>query len=198
MENKLKEEVAKRLKSTVAERLKSLMEKKNLNQTEFSEITGISKDTVSKLVNENYSLSILNALLISEKFGVSLDYLYGRCEEANRNQYAFEILQKHFCVLKKASFYDKLLVEAHFSCSEALATLLVKLARLEESDLDDDIHEIVKQRAKEDFLKVIEDVDQKSRDFVLLDAAFYNPEVRTAFEKAKGEMRGTRRHDRPV
>lgn len=192
MENKLKEEVAKRLKSTVAERLKSLMEKKNLNQTEFSEITGISKDTVSKLVNENYSLSILNALLISEKFGVSLDYLYGRCEEENSNQYALEILQRHFCAYKeKEPWQENAPAAAYISFSTALADFLDRLTNLKEAKIPEDLRKEGVQRAKKTFISVIENEPENPRKYVLIDYhLFATGEIQKAIDKAKEEISG--------
>lgn len=180
------------LKVIVAQRLKSLMENNNLNQSEFSEKTGISKDTVSKLVNKSYSLSIPNALLISEKFGVSLDYLYGRCEEENSNQYALEILQRHFCAYKeKEPWQENIPAAAYISFSTALADFLDILTNLKEAKIPEDLRKEGVQRAKKTFLSVIEDEPENPRKYVLVDYhLFATGEIQKAIDKAKEKING--------
>lgn len=179
------------LKASVAERLKNLMEKYSLSQTEFSQKVGISKDIVSKLVNGKYSLSITNAIRISEVFGVSLDYLYGIDEKENHDQYALETLLKHFCVYKGKSSFPPNQREAYISCSLALSTLLDTLANLEDARIADDLREEGKRRAKEAFLSVISDEPEGSKSYVLLEAKFYTPEVKAAVAKVTEHKRDT-------
>lgn len=179
------------LKATVAEQLKNLIKNNYLSQTEFAEKTGISKDTVSKLVNKKYSLSITNAVRISEVFGVSLDYLYGLDKEENRDQYALNTLLKHFYVYKGKSYFPPYQREAYISCSLALSTFLDKLTNLENARIDDDLREDGKQRAKEAFLSVISEEPKDSKSYVLLGSEFYTPEVKAAVAKVIDHKRDT-------
>lgn len=178
------------LKIIVAQRLKQLIESRNISQSEFAKLTGISKDTVSKLVNGKYSLSIPNAIRISDEFQVSLEYLYGRETEENRMQYALDILLKHFPVCKDKSFWDISRPEVHIMCSPALAELLNKLSTYQDAQLPDDILLELEQREKKTFLSVIEDTpkDTDTKKYLLLDANYCTPEVMEVIEKAKKEI----------
>lgn len=180
------------LRGIVAQRLKSLLRSNNLSQKQFAEKASLSKDTVSKLLNENMTLSVPNAIRISQAFGVSLDYLYGRSEEENRNQYALEILLKHFCAIKEKSYWGTSSIEVHISISPELGALLETITDLMEARIDDDLRREGIHRAKAAFLQVIDNPHEKPKKYVLFDPDLYTDEVRDAIKKAKENRRGQR------
>lgn len=178
-----------KLKMDVAKQLKKLIEKYSLSQTEFAERTNIPKDTVSKLVNGKYSLSITNAIRISEAFNVSLDFLFDRIEEENADQYALNILLKHFKNYKAKSYWNNSVIEAHITISSALANLLDTLTNLNEAKIDDDLRKEQENRAKKAFLNIIKNESIDSGKYVLLAANYFTPEMKDLVEKLK-EMQG--------
>lgn len=178
----------KNLKEVVAQRLKNLLESKNFSQTQFSEMVGLSKDTVSKLVNGKMSLSVPNAIRISQVFAVSLDYLYGMCEEENYNNYALEILLKHFAPVEGKSYWNADLMEARISMSPELGTLLDTITNLMNARIDDDLRREGIYRAKVAFLQVIENTPGQPQPYVLLDPNLYTEKVRGAIEAAREDI----------
>lgn len=69
---------------TMAQRIKKLRCERNLTQSELADIAGVSRTCVSnweKGIRIPESVSILK---ITKYFGVTVDYLCGRCEERNK------------------------------------------------------------------------------------------------------------------
>lgn len=179
-------------KKIVAQRLKNLLESKNLTQTQFANQVGLSKDTVSKLINGKIALSAPNAILISQKFDVSLDYLYGTVNEVSYNQHVLMIMQKHFLALKEMSVWNGSIAEMHISFSSALADFLDALTNLYEAKIPEDLRVEGERRAKESFLEVIEKTPEpgERRTYVLLDVNLYTAKVVEAIKEAKEEVQG--------
>lgn len=64
-------------------RFKAVREALSLTQQKFAEELGISTAAVRKIENESTNLGINHAITIHEKFGYSLDYLYGFTDSTN-------------------------------------------------------------------------------------------------------------------
>ncbi len=62
------------------ENIKILRQSKGINQIEFGRILGVTKQCVSNWENDNVLPSIEMLIKIADVFGVTTDYLLGRCE----------------------------------------------------------------------------------------------------------------------
>ena len=65
------------------ENIKKLRLSKHLNQVEFARIIGVSKQCVSNWENDNVVPYIEMLNRMADFFGVSTDYLLGRCSARN-------------------------------------------------------------------------------------------------------------------
>lgn len=65
---------------SVIELLRELRADHDLSQTEIATVLGISQQHYSKYENEEYELPIRHFIKLAEYYGVSADYLIGRCE----------------------------------------------------------------------------------------------------------------------
>lgn len=66
-------------KRTEVERMKELMG--DMTQKQFEEMTGVPQSTISKIFNNQRTLTADNILLIADAFDVSTDWLLGRTEQ---------------------------------------------------------------------------------------------------------------------
>lgn len=176
------------VKGIVAERINLLLKNNGMTQKALADKCGLATAIINKAAKGD--LSIKSALIISEALGVSLDYLYGRSEEENRNQYALEILLKHFHAVEEKSYWNTSSVEVHISISLELCALLETITDLMEARIDDDLRMEGIQRAKAAFLQVIDTPSRKPKKYVLLDPNFYTSEVKAAIKDVKENMRG--------
>lgn len=78
--------------SVETSRIKELREKLKFTQEKFAEETGIDVQTISLMERKKIGLNIHNAIIISEKFNVSLDWLYELSN--NTSDSASDILMK--------------------------------------------------------------------------------------------------------
>lgn len=170
-------------KKEVAQRLKELLKSKNLSQIQFANETGLSKDTVSKLLRRKIVLSIQNALQISEVFGVSLDYLYGKIDVETQNQYALEILLNHFKFSSGTINFPNPITEAYLSVSPAMADFLNAFSRVEKAQPPDDIRADWEKREKDKFLGLIATETEDSEQLVLINKNYYTDTVAAAVKK---------------
>lgn len=102
-------------KKAIGDRLKQLR-KRNINpktnksftQEDFAFKIGISPDSIKKIEQGHNVLTVDNAITIKEKFGVSLDWLYGVSEEMNDEISTTLIaLRKYFKLCVKRNKYCK-------------------------------------------------------------------------------------------
>ncbi|MBQ6267146.1 MAG: helix-turn-helix transcriptional regulator [Clostridia bacterium] len=68
---------AENLPATFGERVRELRKQQNLTMDDLASITGVSKSTIGR-IEKGASVSTDYALLLSDFFGVSLDFLFGR------------------------------------------------------------------------------------------------------------------------
>lgn len=65
------------------ERIACLRKSKNLTQEQFAEEIGMSPATISSIEQGRNQVSAEVAIAIADRFGVSLDWIYGRTEDTN-------------------------------------------------------------------------------------------------------------------
>ena len=61
--------------------LQIMAENKMKSQTEFADSIGVNRDRVSNWINGRSDIDIDSLIAISEKYGLSIDYLLGRIKE---------------------------------------------------------------------------------------------------------------------
>ena len=174
------------LKEIVAKRINLLLKNNRLTHKALADKCGLAKAIINKAAKGD--MSIKSALIISETLGVSLDYLYGRDEEENRNQYALELFLKHFRAVEGRSYWDTSLMEVHISISYELDELLKTISDLTEARIDDDLRREGIQRAKAAFLQVMDNPLGRTKKYVLLDPNLYTSEVRAIIKGLKENM----------
>lgn len=109
------------MKLTLSENIKDLRIRYGMNQVEFAEVMGVTKQCISNWENDNVMPSIEMLVKLSDFFKVSTDYLLGREAENVLNadgltsdQEAhirflikdFVVANNRVAILKKRGFFD--------------------------------------------------------------------------------------------
>ena len=69
------------MKKTLNENIKNLRQQRGLSQVDFAKKLSVTKQCVSNWENDNVLPSIEMLVRIADFFGVSTDYLLGRCQD---------------------------------------------------------------------------------------------------------------------
>lgn len=74
--------------TTFSERLKELMEETNSTQDKISKIAGCGRGSISTWLSGQYYPTIKNLLRLSEYFSCSIEFILGRTDNPDINDYA--------------------------------------------------------------------------------------------------------------
>lgn len=176
-------------KEIVAKRLTELLKLRDFSQADLSRKSGVSKDTISKAIN-NGTLSVKIAKLISKALGVSLDYLYGNSDIESIPKYAFDIIMRHISSLNRKSAWGGDSLISTVSVSQPLAAYLEAICEAGKAKMPDNVREDWLQDEKERFIQAIENDTGQKVEYALIKHVFLTSKVLEQIAAAKEEMRG--------
>lgn len=74
-------------KETIGSRLKKLRQSVKLSQRRMGELLGVSQSAIDRYERDTSSPSAANFVVYADYFDVSLDYIFGRCDEPQGKLY---------------------------------------------------------------------------------------------------------------
>lgn len=164
-------------KEIVANRLKVLLAKAGITQKKLSDISGVSKDTISKAVNKG-ELSVKCAKLIAAALNVSLDYLYGHSQLQNAQEYALEIMVKHIDIRATKSYYDQNQLISSVAFSKPFAEYLDAMHSAEKSTgIPTTIKSQWQDEVRKKFLEAIDIESTEKKAYALIDLNLLSPNI---------------------
>lgn len=159
-------------------RLLELRKMLGLTQEQFANQVGINKNTISNVENSKNSLSIETAFIITKRFNLSLDWLYGLEGATKENNILdsfcsfFDIGECTIAIEDKTTFCENAFLTLHLS--PVVRDYLLKRNEIEkinkEKDLPIEAYKAWLERVKTNYLKEIEENGAgKPIEFVLVE-----------------------------
>lgn len=131
------------MRKIVSERLKKIRGDKT--QEKFSADTKIDFETYRKIEQKSIVLSIENAIKISRKCNVSLDYIYAMSDDINKEISSINTAIRNIIgikenIVQERNFDNELMYTStlHISLNEYLHQLLIDIGKIKTTNLPED------------------------------------------------------------
>lgn len=152
----------KNINKKISERIRQLVEaKKNetrprKNQQTIANEWDVSKNVLSKACTGR-GLTVENALKISKREGVSLDFIYANSDEKNKFYSTFNIINKHLVFNVQKQKLDTRPSSSSLSISEPLVKYLESICELNNCEsVPENARKEWQKNIEKDFLEILE------------------------------------------